>query len=329
MTETERKTARDTIAESFDRAWRNEYYPRIGLAGYQLKAFASRVEKDLRQAGLLVGEPSEEQRLVFARAIFNENRPNNVSEAEYNEGWRSKREVYLALTKAGFDALTAAHLPSLAVTSPHSPSVSVTESVTPQEPSEPAEAVRVIACTGTESYAEAFNAGWDQAVKQGVAQREPNADSALRHIRAVYDAGVHGGDEETYYITPEGTLDGIREVLEGVEVGATPAPSPDREKQRVEAANQVAGIVFDEIKRVWPDLHPLLDLRYGIAHKVLDALPALASPVEVEVDEAQGSPFTLTDNEWRAYQAIPGQGYSHRHYIEQIVNSRLRGDRSE
>lgn len=45
-------------------------------------------------------------------------------------------------------------------------------------------------------------------------------------------------------------------------------------RQEVELANQIAGIVFDEIKRVWPDLHPLLDLRYGIADRVI-ALPLL------------------------------------------------------
>ena len=32
--------------------------------------------------------------------------------------------------------------------------------------------------------------------------------------------------------------------------------------------------------------------------------------------------FRFTDDEWRAYQAIPDQGYSHRHSIENIVNSR-------
>ena len=47
-----------------------------------------------------------------------------------------------------------------------------------------------------------------------------------------------------------------------------------RSRENVELANEIAGIVFDEIKRVWPDLHPLLDLRYGIADRVI-ALPLL------------------------------------------------------
>lgn len=39
----------------------------------------------------------------------------------------------------------------------------------------------------------------------------------------------------------------------------------DDERTRIEQSNTVATIVFDQVKRVWPDLHPLLDLRYGIA----------------------------------------------------------------
>lgn len=40
------------------------------------------------------------------------------------------------------------------------------------------------------------------------------------------------------------------------------------ERVRIEQSNEVAGIVFDEVKKVWPDLHPVLDLRYGIADAV-------------------------------------------------------------
>lgn len=43
------------------------------------------------------------------------------------------------------------------------------------------------------------------------------------------------------------------------------------ERERVEASNEIADIVFAEVKRVWPDLHPVLDLRYGIADAVLAA----------------------------------------------------------
>lgn len=45
----------------------------------------------------------------------------------------------------------------------------------------------------------------------------------------------------------------------------------DDERARVEHSNEVAGIVFDQVKRVWPDLHPVLDLRYGIADALWDA----------------------------------------------------------
>lgn len=43
------------------------------------------------------------------------------------------------------------------------------------------------------------------------------------------------------------------------------------ERERVEQANEIAGIVFDEHKKAWPDLHPVLDLRYGIADALWDA----------------------------------------------------------
>lgn len=42
-------------------------------------------------------------------------------------------------------------------------------------------------------------------------------------------------------------------------------------RDRVIAANEIADIVFTEVKRVWPDLHPVFDLRYGIADAVLAA----------------------------------------------------------
>lgn len=63
-------------------------------------------------------------------------------------------------------------------------------------------------------------------------------------------------------------------------------------RERVEKANQIANIVFDEVKRVWPDLHPLLDLRYGIAHRVIDevcsraAAPDATTELRAERDAA-------------------------------------------
>lgn len=43
------------------------------------------------------------------------------------------------------------------------------------------------------------------------------------------------------------------------------------ERERVAQSNDVAGIVFDEHKKAFPDLHPVLDLRYGIADALWDA----------------------------------------------------------
>lgn len=43
------------------------------------------------------------------------------------------------------------------------------------------------------------------------------------------------------------------------------------ERERIEQSNDVAAIVFDQVKNVWPDLHPVFDLRYGIADALWDA----------------------------------------------------------
>lgn len=47
--------------------------------------------------------------------------------------------------------------------------------------------------------------------------------------------------------------------------------APVDERERISQSNDVAEIVFREIKRVWPDLHPVLDLRYGIADELWSA----------------------------------------------------------
>lgn len=55
---------------------------------------------------------------------------------------------------------------------------------------------------------------------------------------------------------------GFNDALAVFEAAHTPT---DDERARIEQSNNVASIVFDQIKKVWPDLHPVLDLRYGIA----------------------------------------------------------------
>jgi hypothetical protein len=45
----------------------------------------------------------------------------------------------------------------------------------------------------------------------------------------------------------------------------------DEERTRVEQLNAVADIVFTEVKKAWPDLHPVLSLRYGIADALWSA----------------------------------------------------------
>ena len=48
-------------------------------------------------------------------------------------------------------------------------------------------------------------------------------------------------------------------------------PSFDQERTRLEQSNDVASIVFDQVKKAWPEIHPVLDLRYGIADALWDA----------------------------------------------------------
>lgn len=38
------------------------------------------------------------------------------------------------------------------------------------------------------------------------------------------------------------------------------------EQDRIIQSNEVAHIVFDEHKKAFPDLHPLLEMRYGVAN---------------------------------------------------------------
>lgn len=45
----------------------------------------------------------------------------------------------------------------------------------------------------------------------------------------------------------------------------------DTERERVGQSDEVAAVVFDHVKKVWPDLHPVLDLRYGVADALWDA----------------------------------------------------------
>lgn len=52
---------------------------------------------------------------------------------------------------------------------------------------------------------------------------------------------------------------------------------------QVEQSNDIAAIVFAEVKKVWPEIHPTLELRYGIA----DALWAAG----FRRSDPQGEPY--------------------------------------
>lgn len=45
----------------------------------------------------------------------------------------------------------------------------------------------------------------------------------------------------------------------------------DDERERIVQSNAVAGIVIDEFKLRFPGVHPVLDLRYGIADALWNA----------------------------------------------------------
>lgn len=75
-------------------------------------------------------------------------------------------------------------------------------------------------------------------------------------------------------ITYLGTSDGpmlalIHEAADALESALPAVPlEGDTERTRIEQSNDVADVVFDQVKKAWPDMHPVLDLRYGIADEL-------------------------------------------------------------
>lgn len=69
---------------------------------------------------------------------------------------------------------------------------------------------------------------------------------------------------------------------------------------RAEQADEVADIVWTEHKKAWPDLHPVLDLRYGIADALWNAgYRKVLSGVEVvrEFLDADGQGYVIEHSE--------------------------------
>lgn len=263
MTETERKTPREVVAEAVDSIHLSNWDEAQALC---VKNVTDAVMGALAAAaGLLVGEPSEEQRKQVARthaSYINPAMPSMIR-GLYRADLREKSiqnmldlaadlvQELIDIRAAGVTPpVTESHLPSVSVTHPHSSSVSTSEGVTPPAPSEA--------------------------------------------------KAIHEPDEGRVYC-----------VRCGGNWPCQPAPSPERTELIAEAREHQCDCGGS-------------DCDADLIRRLADAL---ASPVEA--GEAKGIPFRFTDDEWRAYQAIPDQGYSHRHYIEQIVNNRLRGDRSE
>jgi len=50
---------------------------------------------------------------------------------------------------------------------------------------------------------------------------------------------------------------------------------------------------------------------------------------EVKAQALREAGFRFSDGQWRAYQQIPDQGYSHRHHLERVVDATLRARADE
>jgi hypothetical protein len=54
-----------------------------------------------------------------------------------------------------------------------------------------------------------------------------------------------------------------------------------------------------------------------------------ARDARVKAEALEGAEFSFTDEQWRAYQAIPEQGYSHRAHLAWLFNTWLRARAAE
>ncbi len=73
-----------------------------------------------------------------------------------------------------------------------------------------------------------------------------------------------------------------------------------------------AWVVKHEAKNGQPDCVQARDIR------------AILINSQAQVVPAEPSEFRFTDEEWRKYQEMPDQGYSHRHHLEHVVNRWLK-----
>lgn len=87
----------------------------------------------------------------------------------------------------------------------------------------------------------------------------------------------------------------------------------DDERDRIIQSNDVAGIVQTHAEAFIP-----LTQRYAIADALWDA--GLRLPAHSDTEH-------ITDDEWRRFQAIPEQGYSHRHWVNTRISERIAAER--
>ncbi|QRI45096.1 hypothetical protein QEH45_gp42 [Microbacterium phage Shocker] len=73
----------------------------------------------------------------------------------------------------------------------------------------------------------------------------------------------------------------------------------DDERTRIEQSNDIAEIVFAEVKKAWPDLHPVLSLRYGIADALWAAGFRRSEVPESSSDDPMSHYTDPTDPFWQ------------------------------
>lgn len=83
---------------------------------------------------------------------------------------------------------------------------------------------------------------------------------------------------------------------------------------------QIRGLYRADLRE--KSIQTMLDLAGDLVQELIDlkAAPVLPSS---GVDE-DAREFRFTDAQWREYQSIPEQGYSHRHHLEHVFNAWLK-----
>lgn len=97
----------------------------------------------------------------------------------------------------------------------------------------------------------------------------------------------------------------------------------DDERTRIEQSNDIAEIVFAEVKKAWPDLHPVLSLRYGIADALWAAGFRRSEVPESSSDDPMSHYTDPTDPFWQPSPEPQGEP-SDAQALADEIESRMR-----